>query len=76
MNLGALFPNLGEPTAPVAAYPSTAGGTGFGGLWIWILIILVFFFLLRGPGFGGLGICRPGCGAPPGFGRGGLFGGY
>lgn len=75
MNLGALFPNLGEPAAPAAAYPSAAGGLGTGGWWIWILIILAFLFLFRGPGFGGLGFGRPGCGTPPGcFGGGGLFG--
>lgn len=75
MNLGALFPNLGEPAAPAAAYPNTAGGSGTGGWWIWILIILAFLFFFRRPGFGGLGFCRPGCGAPSGgFGGGGFFG--
>lgn len=76
MNLGALFPNLGEPAAPTVAYPSAASGFGSGGLWIWILIILVLFFLFRRSGLGGLGVGTPGYGAPPGFGRGGLFGGY
>lgn len=76
MNLGALFPNLGEPAAPAAAYPSAASGSGFGGLWIFILIIFVFFFLSRNSGLGGLGFGKPLYGAPPGFGRGGFFGGY
>jgi hypothetical protein len=80
MNLGALFPNLGEPAPPVAAYPSAVTGNGFGGSWIWILIIVAIFFWLRRSGLGGLGTCGPTCGpgygVPFGPGRGGLFGGY
>lgn len=74
MNLGALFPNLGEPAPSAAPYPGTTAG--FGGWWIWILIILALFYLLRRPGFGGLGLSRPGYGIQPGFGGGGFFGGY
>ena len=74
MNLGALFPNLGEPAPPAAPYPGTTGGLG--GWWIWILIILALIFLFRGPGLGGLGLGRPGYGFQPGYRGGGFFGGY
>lgn len=69
MNLGALFPNLGEPAAPTVAYPSAVSGYGSGGRWIWILIIIVIFFLFKRSGLGGLGVPTPGYGAPTGFGR-------
>lgn len=74
MNLGALFPNLGEPVPSAPLYQGAAGG--FGSWWIWILIILAFIFLFRGSGFGSLGLGRQGFGTQAGFGRGGFLGGY